>query len=145
MRFPFTVDGHDVVVSAPSGDVSIAETATAVTGSPPADSWGGALVGGRPVRLDDALVDARVRPGDEVIVSSHPVVPVAPSGWAVHVLAGVDAGRVLPITSEPGMAITVGRGRAMHVRLASNAVSSHQRHGGARSADRIEPGTDRVR
>jgi DNA segregation ATPase FtsK/SpoIIIE-like protein len=125
MRFPFTLDGNDIVVGVTDHDITVGATAEALRGAPITEQWGGAIIAGRPVRLDESLIEVGVRPGDEVLVATNPAVAVAPSGWAVHVVAGVDAGRTIALQAPAGTPITVGRGAAMDVRLNSNAVSTH--------------------
>lgn len=122
MKFPFTVDGRDVVVDVADTAVNIGEMATAVTGHSALASLG-AMVDRRRIPLDRSLTDAALRPGDEVRVGLPSLPQPDGQGLAVHVIAGVDAGRIVPVV--PGESVTIGRGRAMTVRLSSGGVSTH--------------------
>jgi S-DNA-T family DNA segregation ATPase FtsK/SpoIIIE len=122
MRFPFTVDGRDVVVDIADANVTVAETATDVDDCS-ATARIGAMIGGRSVPLDQPVLEAGVRPGDELRVAlPTPLLPHA-DGLAVHVIAGIDAGRVIPVRVNEK--VTVGRGPTMNIRLSSTGVSMH--------------------
>ena len=134
MRFPFTVDGHDAVVAVADADVTVGAAASAILGqrdvatSPTTTSIGAAIVDDRVVPLDLSLIGAGLRPGDELRLAPGTPISSRPAGWAVHVLAGIDAGRVIPIVKQPeiaAMAVTLGRDPTMTVRLASAGVSKH--------------------
>jgi S-DNA-T family DNA segregation ATPase FtsK/SpoIIIE len=127
MRLPLRVDGHDVIVRA-DGPVDVATATAAVTGARPR---GVAVVdSARRRRIDvggDALLDAAgIRPGDELYTVAAPPWRPDHCGWVVDVVAGVDAGRTIPIAADRGaVAVTVGRGAEAMVRLASPGVSLH--------------------
>ena len=147
-RFPITVDGHNAVIgiadapavspgtlTATVPGVTVATAVHALTGRPAAPGARDVLVAGRLVPLDRSFVDAGIRPGEEVrsrASANAGTPPPSASRWAVHVVAGIDAGRVVPIvpgecraSGEEAITVTIGRDASMVVRLASNAVSSH--------------------
>lgn len=55
-----------------------------------------ALVGGRPVDLDSPVASSALRPGAAIFAARRGPASVEPAGWAVHVVAGIDAGRTVP-------------------------------------------------
>ncbi|MGH9113958.1 MAG: FHA domain-containing protein [Acidimicrobiales bacterium] len=119
MTLLLNVDGTDVVVRVGDPDVTVAEMVQAIAGRP-----GGATParGGRPLPPTQRLLDAAIRPGDELACHQLAPVPVDMTGMAVHVIAGVDGGRAVPMGASE---LSVGRDRASGVRLASNGVSKH--------------------
>jgi type VII secretion protein EccCb len=133
LRFPVIVDGTDAVVSVADGDVALGEVlglsgATAAVGE--------IIVGRRCVSSLTAFVDAGIRPGDRLEDqtglcaadvaggSAESLGATADSRWGVHVLAGMDAGRVVEL-HDAGSPVSVGRGDSMYVRIQSNGVSLH--------------------
>lgn len=124
MRFPLRVGGRDVTVDTADPTVTVADVAAAA-GVPLAD--------GRP------FTSAGVRPGDE-LDGRVATAPSPPDTWAVHVVAGIDAGRIVPIGADG--VVTVGRDRTMGVRLASNGVSGH--HATVAVIADVASGTERI-
>lgn len=144
MRFPFRVDDRDVVVELADGDVTMGEAVASAGGGNPLV----ARVGGRAIEPTTPFLDARLRPGERVATSvGEPVASeVEPGRLAVHVVAGIDAGLVVPVPDgalitpptswwrrllrrpagapAPGpVRLTVGRSEGADVRLHSPAVS----------------------
>ncbi|MEL6892202.1 MAG: FHA domain-containing protein, partial [Actinomycetota bacterium] len=145
LRLPIAIGGRDVVVGVADSTVTTADVLTAAeavgASAPPTGVPQTRAVGGV---VDRRIVDDRIRPGDDLL-RPDPCPPSA--GWAVHVIAGIDAGRVIPIRQpaepaadadnggsrwrrrgeeeRPGVEVTVGRGVDVDVRLRSNAVSTH--------------------
>lgn len=146
-RLPLSVDGRDVVVALAADDVTVGEVVTSIAGPTNATSiW----VGERAVGVEEQVAAAALRPGDELtITTASPPRRLPPGTMAVHVVAGVDAGRVVPIPPPPAQpatarqpfwrrwfrrnddpgpppsVATIGRDPTMAVRLASSAVSRH--------------------
>ena len=94
MRLPFSVDGRDVIVELADGDVTVGEAVEAINGVASAKP---ASIGGRSIVTTTALVDAGVRPGDDLAVTGTIPTPLDATGWAVHIIGGIDAGRVVAI------------------------------------------------
>ena len=136
IRFPVTIGHRDVVVGVADPTFTLGEAAVPVDGAGSAQA--ALFVGDRPCGADRPFLDAGVRPGDTIgEVAAHGDASLgsgpAPTAWALHVIAGIDAGRVVAVPAvdndaEPGVsafAATVGRSTSMHLRLSSSAVSSH--------------------
>lgn len=109
MHLPLVVDGRDVTVAAPD-DALLDEVVRTAGGRPAGDGT-------------TTLAAARLRPGDELGTATD---RAATAPWVVCVLAGVDAGRTIPMDErDDGTYVaTVGRSATTTVRLASAGVSS---------------------
>ncbi len=124
LRFPVIVDGTDAVVSVADGDVTLGDVLATQRNDDALVASTDVVVGRRTLPADTAFVDARVRPGDAIGGECVGVPTPLGGRWGVHVLAGVDAGRIVEIESN-GSPVTVGRGDQMNVRIQSNGVSVH--------------------
>jgi S-DNA-T family DNA segregation ATPase FtsK/SpoIIIE len=127
VRFPFTIDGRDMAVRFADGEVTVGEVVHAASAGA-AFHQGTATVGGRRVALDVPFFDAALRPGDELRSSGEVDHDVEPGRWAIHVIAGIDAGRMIPIPASgehDAVDVTIGRSASMAARLHSDAVSKH--------------------
>lgn len=123
MHVPLVVEGRDVTLAVADDGVALTDAWRAATGRATPD--GPVTVAGRPVDPGATVAAAGLRPGDE-LSGAVPATPAATTGWAVCVLAGVDAGRSVPFDrlDDGALAATVGRSAACTVRLASAGVSS---------------------
>jgi DNA segregation ATPase FtsK/SpoIIIE, S-DNA-T family len=144
LRFPLTVRGADVVVSVADTDVTVGDALGG--GSPIVVSTSR---DDRIVPADIAVLDAALRPGNVLRVHTDnesweqsdafhgldtqsatdgSLVDVASLGskpvWGVHLLAGVDSGRIIPIDPAAPI-VTFGRSADMNVCVPSNGVSTH--------------------
>lgn len=126
MKLPLTVDGRDVVAQLEADDITIRELAAAALGT--SIDAATADVAGRALGIDQAVAASALRPGAELHVLKRSAVAVESDGWAVHLIAGVDAGRVIAFPPPTGVAgapveLIVGRDSSAGVRMSSPAVS----------------------
>jgi S-DNA-T family DNA segregation ATPase FtsK/SpoIIIE len=120
IRLPLTVAGRDVVASVADDHVAVCEIVDLVRNTAATERSASAEM--------VAFTDARIRPGDTIDESGrvgHELPSLPALELAVHVIAGVDAGRVVMLRpqGDGSMCATIGRGDGVDVRLASNAVS----------------------
>jgi DNA segregation ATPase FtsK/SpoIIIE, S-DNA-T family len=128
LRFPIAVGNADVVVSIADPDVTVGDALrTGETTSVLTDQPGGILIDDRVADPNTPFIDAGIRPGQQLHVRQNAPGPVGdPVGavWGVHLLAGVDSGRIVAIDPTLNNA-TIGRNAQATVCIQSNGVSGH--------------------
>ncbi len=125
LRFPIIVDGTDAVISIADGDVVVGEVLDRCDGRTAVEQGPNSVtIGQRSVSAQTSFIDARIRPGERLGSIAVIGQPKSCAEWGIHVLAGVDAGRIVEIDNATP-SVSIGRGDTMNVCIQSNGVSVH--------------------